>query len=248
MARRPRLVVPGFPLHIIQRGNNRMATFHRPEDFTCYRETLSSASQRYECAIHSYVFMPNHVHLLITARDASGPSRMMQAVGRRFVRYVNTRYTRTGTLWEGRFWSSVVNSERYFLACSRYIELNPIRARMVDAPDEYRWSSYHRNALGVSDRLITPFALYEELGARPVDREAAYRALFDDPLTQETLDAIRFATKTRGIVGDNDFRSLVEERLQRSVTRPPRGGDRRSARYRAVAGRNEAEAVLPRIN
>ena len=237
MARRPRLVVPGFPLHIIQRGNNRTATFHRPDDFACYRETLFAASQRYECAIHAYVLMPNHVHLLITAKDARGPSRMMQAVGRRFVRYVNTRYTRTGTLWEGRFWSSVVSSERYFLACSRYIELNPVRARMVDLPGEYRWSSYGHNALGVADRLITPFALYEELGARPTDRVAAYRALFDDPLTQETLDTIRDATKTKGIVGDDAFRSLVEERLHRSLIRPPRGGDRRSTAYRGSRSR-----------
>jgi REP-associated tyrosine transposase len=248
MARRPRLVVPGFPLHIIQRGNNRIATFHRPEDFACYRETLSAASQRYECAIHAYVLMPNHVHLLITAEDARGPSRMMQAVGRRFVRYVNTRYSRTGTLWEGRFWSSVVSSERYFMACSRYVELNPVRAGMVDVPDEYRWSSYRHNALGAADRLITPFALYEELGARAADREAAYRALFDDPLTQETLDTIRHATKTKGIVGDDEFRSVVEERLQRPLIRPPRGGDRRSAAYRAETGRGAAEAALSRID
>ena len=119
---------------------------------------------------------------------------------------------------------------------------------MVKVPDEYRWSSYHHNALGVADRLITPFALYEGLGAQPVDREAAYRALYDDPLTQETLDAIRKATKTKGIVGDDAFRSLVEERLQRSLIRPQRGGDRRSAAYRALAGRGEAEAALSRIN
>jgi putative transposase len=196
-----------------------------------------------ECAIHAYVLMSNHVHLLITAEDVRGPSHMMQAVGRRFVQYVNTRHTRTGTLWEGRFRSSVVHSERYFFACSRYIELNPVRARMVDQPHEYRWSSYCRNALGVADRLITPFALYEALGARPADREAAYRALFDDPLTQDTLDTIRDATKTKGIVGDDSFRSLVEERLQRSLARPPRGGDRRSAAYRVLTGRGESEAV-----
>jgi len=149
MARRPRLVVPGFPLHVVQRGNNRAATFHCPEDYTCYREALFAACRRYGCAMHAYVLMPNHVHLLITTDDACAPSHMMQAVGRRFVQYMNTRYTRTGTLWEGRFWSS--------------------------------------------------------------------------PLTQETLDMIRRATKAKGIVGDDDFCSLVEQKLQRSLVRPPRG-------------------------
>jgi REP-associated tyrosine transposase len=166
MARRPRLVVPGFPLHIVQRGNNRAVTFRCLEDFTCYGEALFAACRRYECSIHAYVFMPNHVHLLLTTEEVHGPSYMMQAVGRRFVQYVNTRYARTGTLWEGRFWSSVVHSERYFFACSRYIELNPVRARMVDGPDEYRWSSYGCNALGSDDRLVRPFVLYEALGAR----------------------------------------------------------------------------------
>lgn len=236
MARPPRLVIPGFPLHIVQRGNNRAVTFHCPEDFACYREALFDASRRYECRIHVYVLMSNHTHLLITAEDVHGPSRMMQAVGRRFVQYVNARYARTGTLWEGRFRSSVVHSERYFFACSRYIELNPVRARMVDSPDEYGWSSYGHNALGVADRLITPFALYEALGTRPADREAAYRTLFDDPLSDKTLDTIRSATRTKGIVGDDEFRSLVEERLQRSLSRPPHGGDRRSPAYRARNG------------
>ena len=243
MARRPRLVVPGFPLHVVQRGNNRAATFHCPEDYTCYREALFAACRRYGCAMHAYVLMPNHVHLLITTDNACAPSHMMQAVGRRFVQYMNTRYTRTGTLWEGRFWSSVVHSERYFFACSRYIELNPVRARLVGEPDEYRWSSYGRNALGAADWLITPYALYEALGARSADREAAYRALFNDPLTQETLDMIRRATKAKGIVGDDDFCSLVEQKLQRSLVRPPRGGDRRSVAYRVRTGRGESQTV-----
>ena len=242
MARRPRLVVPGFPLHIVQRGNNRVVTFHCVEDVMCYREALFAACRRYECAIHAYVLMPNHVHLLITAEDVRGPSDMMQSVGRRFVQYVNTRYARTGTLWEGRFWSSVVHSERYFFTCSRYIELNPVRARMVDRPDEYRWSSYRCNALGQDDRLVTPFALYEALGVRSADRAAAYRALFDDPLSQNTLDAIRRATKTKGILGDDDFRSVVEEKLRRSLARPPHGGDRRSAAYRVRTCRGESES------
>lgn len=243
MARRPRLVVPGYPLHIVQRGNNRAVTFRCLEDFTYYREVLFAATRRYECAIHAYVFMPNHVHLLVTSEDVRGPSHMMQAVGRRFVHFVNTRYARTGTLWEGRFWSSVVHSERYFFACSRYIELNPVRAGMVDKPAEYRWSSYRCNALGTDDRLVTPFALYDALGARSADREASYRALFNDPLSEETLDTIRRATKTKGIVGDDNFRSVVEQKLQRSLARPPHGGDRRSAAHRVRTEHAESQVA-----
>ena len=130
--------------------------------------------------------------------------------------------------------SSAVDSERYFLACSRYIELNPVRAHMVDEPEGYRWSSYHHNALGGPDPLITPHALYEELGSGPADRQAAYRALFADPLATQTLRAIRGDTRTRGLVGDDEFRALVEAKIHRSLARPLRGGDRRSAAYQSL--------------
>jgi putative transposase len=235
MARPPRLVVPGLSLHVIQRGNNRTTTFLTADDFARYCDILCAASKRYACSIHAYVLMSNHVHLLMTPEDQIGPSLMMQAVGRQYVRYFNARHARTGTLWEGRYRSSPVDSERYLFVCSRYIELNPVRARLADAPSQYRWSSYRSNARGAPDPVITPHALYAALGWQPEDRQAAYRALFDDALAPQVIDVIRRAAKTRGLVGDNQFREQVENRLPRSPTRPDRrGGDRRSTAYRSM--------------
>jgi putative transposase len=219
-------------LHVIQRGNNRNATFRSPTDYKRYRGILFEASRRAQCAVHAYVLMTNHVHLLITPEHDDGPSRMMQAIGSKYVHYVNCRVPRTGTLWEGRYRSSLVNSERYLFACSRYIELNPVRAQMTDDPGRYLWSSYLHNAYGVHDPLITPHLLYEALGTDAADQQAGYRALFEDALRPEALHAIRHAANTGDLLGDDDFRQQVEVSLQRSV--PPRrhGGDRRSDTFR----------------
>ena len=235
MARPPRLVIPGVPLHVIQRGNNRTQTFLSPEGFVQYKRMLGDASRRYRCHIHAYVFMSNHVHLLVTAEDEQGPARMMQAIGRRYVRYVNTRHGRTGTLWEGRYRSSLVDSERYFLSCSRYIELNPVRAAMVGDPGDYHRSSYLCNALGEPDPLVTPHSVYEGLDTVPAGRRAAYCALFEHAMSQETIDTIRRAINSGGLLGDEDFTARIEARLARSLTRPPRGGDRRSLAFRSSA-------------
>ena len=156
-------------MHIVHRGHSRGPTFRGDDDCRHYLETLRKASRDSGCAVHAYVLMTNHVHLLLTPEDASGPARVMQAIGRQYVRYVNRRYGRSGTLWEGRFRSSVVGSERYLFACSRYIELNPVRAAMVSHPDQYRWSSYHRNAYGEADELITPHVSYRAIGASAAD-------------------------------------------------------------------------------
>ena len=233
MARRPRLVLPGVPLHLIQRGNNRTQTFLSPEGFVQYKRILGDASRRYRCHIHAYVLMSNHVHLLATAEDEQAPARMMQAIGRRYVRYVNTRHGRTGTLWEGRFRSALVDSERYFLACSRYIELNPVRAAMVRDPGDYHWSSYLCNAYGEPDPLVTPHSVYEGLDTGPEARRAAYRALFELTIPQETIDTIRRAVHSGDLLGDDDFTARVEARLARSLKRPPRGGDRRSHAFQS---------------
>ena len=149
MARLQRIVVPGQALHIVQRGNNRQAVFFAEEDYLFYLDSLGRAAENTGCQIHAYVLMSNHVHLLVTPQSEEGPSRLMQSVGRSYVRYVNAAYRRSGTLWEGRFKSALIDSERYLLVCSRYIELNPVRARMVERPDDYRWSSYRANALGL---------------------------------------------------------------------------------------------------
>ena len=201
MPRTPRPIVPGQPLHLIQRGNNRTASFHDRHDFAFYLRVLHDVSRRAGCAIHAYVLMTNHVHLLVTPETEGGPARMMQGVGRRYVRYFNERRGRTGTLWEGRYRSTLVDSDRYFLACSRYIELNPVRAGIVADPAAYGWSSFRRNAMGRDDRVITPHATYRALGSCAAERCAAYRALFDAPLGSDTLDAIRGAAKTGAVLG-----------------------------------------------
>ena len=155
MARLPRIVVAGQPLHIIQRGNNRHVIFFADDDYRQYFADMEVAARRCGCAVHAYVLMTNHVHLLVTPEETEGPSRMMQAIGRRYVRYVNQTYRRTGTLWEGRFKSALIDADAYLLACSRYIELNQLRARMVQHPREYPWSSYRHNAHGATDVLFS---------------------------------------------------------------------------------------------
>jgi putative transposase len=232
MARMPRIVIPGQPLHVIQRGNNRADVFLERSDYPRYLNDLREAAERHGCAIHAYVLMTNHVHLLLTPDDEQGPARMMQAVGRRYVRYVNTRHGRTGTLWEGRYKSVVVDSESYLLVCSRYIELNPVRAGMVVHPGEYSWSSYGCNARGLTDNLITPHPIYRALGPTVAEREAAYRALFDGHLESRTLREIRDATHAGTILGGKPFWKEVEAVLRRPVTRLNHGGDRRSKAYR----------------
>jgi putative transposase len=233
MARLPRLVIPGQPLHLIQRGNNRSVCFFADADYQFYRDTLRTVSERFGCAIHAYVLMTNHVHLLLTPDDEEGPGRMMQALGRRYVRYINACYQRTGTLWEGRYKSSLIDSDTYLLVCSRYIELNPVRAAMVPHPAQYRWSSYRHNAHGEADPLITSHALYGALGSTDVDRQQAYRALFATHLASPTLEAIRVATNDGAVLGPERFHEQIAAALQRRVTKLAHGGDRRSETFQS---------------
>ena len=234
MARWPRIVVSGLPLHVVQRGNNRTATFLSPGDFEHYREILVDAAARTGCLVHAYVLMSNHVHLLVTSPDTVGVSRLIQYIGRRYVRYFNARYGRTGTLWEGRFKSSVVDTTSYFLACSRYIDLNPVRACMVASPLDYRWSSHRCLAAGIPDRILAPHPIYEALGATPDDRQRSYAALCAHALPAESLEAIRVAVRGGSVVGRERFRREVQRAMQRQVTRLPHGGDRRSTTFRAL--------------
>ena len=235
MARPNRIILPGVPAHLIQRGHNRACCFHSTRDFDEYRRVLLDASQRFRCAIHAYVLMTNHVHLLVSATDATGPSRMMQMVGRRYVQSVNLRRRRTGTLWEGRFKSSVINSERYLLTCSRYIELNPVRAGMVDGVGSYRWSSYRHNAHGEPDELITPHSLYDALGRSPQLRRRAYRALFVRAIDPASLEHIRQAGNRGTVLGDPQFVERLETLTRRRVARFAHGGDRKSAIFNSIA-------------
>jgi putative transposase len=193
MPRPSRIVLPSVPLHIIQRGNNRIPCFASRNDYLVYLETLRECAFDCGCAVHAYVLMTNHVHMLLSPSDNDGVSTMMQRLGRRYVLYFNRRYRRTGTLWEGRFRSSLVQDERYLMICHRYIELNPVRACMVTSPSDYPWSSYRANAFGQQDSLLTPHSLYSRLGSDSLTRQAAYQCLFNESLSDETVDQVRQA-------------------------------------------------------
>ena len=223
MARLPRFDLPGLPQHIIQRGNDRQACFADEADYLHYRQELGEAALRHGCALHAYVLMTNHVHLLVTPHEAGAASRMMQAIGRRYVGSFNARYRRTGTLWEGRFKAALVDSERYVLACYRYIELNPVRAAMTADPGDYRWSSHARNARGIHETRISPHPTYLRLGADDASRQEAYRCLFatgDDP--SET-NALRLHTQQQKAWGSERFRHQIEALTQRAAGVRPRG-------------------------
>lgn len=194
MARLPRYFVPDVPLHIILRGNNRMAVFLHPDDYSEFKEILRSAAVRHGLAIHAYVLMTNHVHLLASPGTCESAPKTIQSVGRRYVQYFNFRYRRTGTLFEGRYRATVVDSERYLFECMRYVELNPVRAGMVTHPREFAWSSYRANAEGQVDQIITPHGLYQSLSFNPQQRRRAYRALFSVPLEAACEDEIRNCT------------------------------------------------------
>jgi REP-associated tyrosine transposase len=209
MPRLPRYAAPGTPQHVIQRGNNRCALFARHEDYLFFRECLRAACERHRCRIHAYVFMTNHVHLLVTPESDSGLSRVMQSVGRRYVRYFNDLHGRTGTLWEGRYRASLVQTDPYLLACYRYIELNPVRAGLTTHPRDYAWSSHHANAFGREDPMVILHESYTALGRGSRERQAAYRALFEKQLDDDTLNSIRAATNKGWALGSKTFRDEV---------------------------------------
>jgi REP-associated tyrosine transposase len=232
MARQPRILLPGQPQHVIQRGNNRDVIFASEDDYLFYLEKLGDACKRFECDLHAYVLMTNHVHLLITPRSGEGIGKVMQSLGRYYVQYFNYHYKRTGTLWEGRYRSTLLDSESYLLTCSRYLELNPVRAGMVDHPAEYRWSSYAYNALGHGNALITPHELYLRLGSDCEQRCDAYRHLFDAHIEEKVLAEIREATNKSWVLGSGAFKRQVEALTARQVSPKARGGDRKSKKFR----------------
>jgi len=227
MPRPLRVVLPGHTLHLIQRGNDRRPCFRDDTDRASYLAMLLYASERVRCDVHAYVLMTNHVHLLVTAREASAPARMMQALGTNYVRNFNERHGRTGTLWEGRYRSSLIDSERYFLQCSRYVETNPVRAGMVNSPGEYWWSSFRSNADGWPDALVRRHAVYLALGRSASARREAYRALFETPLEPDLVGTIRRTTNAGQVLGFDDSQPELERTLGRSLSRATHGGSRR---------------------
>jgi putative transposase len=223
MARRPRLRIAGVPQHVIQRGNNRQAAFFAEEDYLFYLECLSKAAIEHHCAIHAYVLMTNHVHLLATSGQPETMSLVMRDLGRRYVQYIKFVYRRSGTLWEGRFRASLVDTETYFLRCCRYIECNPVRAQMVAHPAQYRWSSYRFHAEGIPDKLLTTHEQYERLGRTADERQQAYRELFRSELGSSEVSEIRDSVNRGWPLGSERFKDQIETALQRAARAPKRG-------------------------
>ena len=218
MARLPRLDIPGIPQHVVQRGNNRLTCFLDDDDRQRYLQYLRQSLLRYGCRLHAYVLMDNHVHLLMSPDEKGAVSRLMHTFSRNYVGLFNRRHGRTGTLWEGRYKSCLVDTDSYFLACSRYIELNPVRARMVADPGDFPWSSYRANAAGHPDPLLTPHPSYLALGTDAAARMSAYRALFDNALPDALLDEIRGYLRQQKALGTDRFRAWVQARTQQFST------------------------------
>jgi len=229
MARLPRYYVKGQPQHLIQRGNNQEPVFWADEDFRFYLDCMQDSAKRHRCAIHAYVLMHNHIHLLVTPGDEESLPKLMQSVGRRYVQYFNTLYDRTGTLWEGRYRATLIEPSGYLLTCMRYVELNPVRAGLVKHPRNYAWSSYAANALGEPDVLVTPHAQYRRLGKNAASRQAAYRQLFRARVAAADIEAIREATNKAWVLGSDRFKAKIEALSGRRTQPLPKGRPRKQA-------------------
>jgi putative transposase len=194
MTRRARLFLPGFPIHAMQRGHNRQEVFRNRGDYQFYLMVLFEAVEALQIELHAYVLMPNHVHLLLSCSTKSSLSRLFQSVGRRYVQYFNHRYVRTGTLWEGRYRSCTVDSERYLLECYRYIELNPVRARLVERAQDYLYSSYRHHAGFETDSRLKDHEIFWRIGNTPFDRQSNYKGLIAEGMHQSGVSKITHAT------------------------------------------------------
>jgi putative transposase len=233
MARLPRFCPAGLPQHIIQRGNNRGVFFAAEEDFSAYAHWLDEYAEKFNVAIHAWVFMTHHVHLLATPSSDNGISLMMQALGRRYVQYFNFTYRRSGTLWEGRYKSSTIDTEKYLLICYRYIELNAVRANRVNDPADYIWSSYRCNALGVESSLCSPHDDYLALGTSAEERQGSYRALCRYQIDGALLDDVRNAVNKGLALGSERFQDEVEMLYGRRV-KPAKMGRPVSSNLRCI--------------
>jgi putative transposase len=235
MARLPRLSLPSYPHHVIQRGNNRQPIFFAPKDYEVFLDCRREAKRKCQARLYAYVLMTNHVHLLVEPAQEGDLGRFMQSVGRRYVRYINHCHVRTGTLWEGRFKSALVDQDEYLIMCSRYIELNPIRAGMVHHLCEYRWSSYHGRALGQPDPLLDEDPWYVTLGDSPQLRAAAYANWLETSVSDHEWERIRTATQQGRVVGSDAFQEEIGAQAGRRLNGETRGRPK---------GRGRPEIVL----
>ena len=241
MPRRPRTPLDGVPLHIVQRGHNREPCFFGEADYQTYLYWLGEALKKEHCALHAYALMTNHVRLLVTPDRADAIPRLIIARGRRYVKYINTTYRRTGTLWDSRYKASLIQAQTYLLSCQRYIELNPGRAARVDDPAHYRWTSYRHHALGQASPYLTPHPLYLAIDRDDAKRQAAYRELFGAQLDSNAIDAIRLALNQNQPLGNSRFYAKIETMTgQRREAKPrarPRVEHDESAAHNAGQGK-----------
>ncbi len=235
MPRRKRLNLTDIPLHVVQRGNNRAACFYAEQDYQFYLYWLEHYAKQYGCAIHAYVLMTNHVHLLLSPLKPDAPAKLMQSLGRRYVQYVNKFYRRSGTLWEGRYKASLVQADEYLLACYRYIEMNPVRANMVAHPRDYAWSSYRANAEGKQSQLLTAHPLVNALGLDTAKRQEAYQALFHTELDPDVIATIRNASQKGQVLGNERFKDEVSRMTGQRVV-PLARGRKRSSSAEGITG------------
>ena len=226
MPRRQRMYIPGYTYHVVQRGNNREACFFEEENYRAYLQLLREVLPRYGAQLHAYCLMTNHVHLLLTPEAHDSISNLLKVVCSRYANRMNKKYHRTGTLWEGRHKASPVDLERYLLKCYRYIELNPVAAHMVRRPEMYCWTSYHANAWGDTNQLITPHPVYLVLADSVQQRCYRYREMFQEVLSPEDVHAIREAIHYSMPVGSDRFRQQIEQKLGRSLGQVRRGRPR----------------------
>jgi putative transposase len=223
MPRKKRFYQPNVPVHVFQRGHNSEPVFLEDKDYLGYLRFLKASSDALGCLVHAYVLMTNHVHLLVTPKTADSISLLFQNIGRQFVPYINKTYRRRGSLWEGRHKGNILESEAYLLICMRYIEMNPVRAGMVEYPAQYRWSSYAANALGVDNAIIKPHEVYLTLGKTLEERQTTYRELFETAIHSDELDLIRSSLHSGTPIGSNRFKQKIEAVVGGSVGFSKRG-------------------------
>lgn len=223
MARLPRLTLPGYPHHVIQRGNNRQPIFVTVADYRYMLGLLDEKARLFDVAVHAYVLMSNHFHLLVTPQTATGLPHMMQAVGRSYVRYFNDLQGRSGTLWEGRYKSTLIQTDRYLLACMAYIDLNPVRAGLITEAKDYPWSSFGHYAGLRRDALITPHSLYWALGNTPFGREAAYAEMVRSGVSMDQQNALTRSALNGWALGEDEFVAELQKQTERRVQKMSAG-------------------------
>ena len=226
MTRLPRYAIKNQPQHIIQRGRDGQQIFFEEQDYQYFYDCLDAAAYNYNLKIHAYVLMPNHVHILATPGSTDSISRTTQSVGRNYVQYFNECCNGSGTLWEGRYRATVIDSKRYLLTCTRYIELNPVRNGLVKNPKNYRWSSYAHNALGKEDEIISVHQEYLKLGNNDKQRAKAYLAMFKQKISNQIVQLITETALKGWVLGDAKFARKIEKLSGRRAFQLPKGRPR----------------------